>query len=183
MRSDCDRVGDETPLLPPIEIEITSTSSLTVASKAEKILDRSNLSSSSKLCTPPNELSEPHCIRQRLSVTDTRSYRIFARYRTTDTRRSIPHRLVCNSSSGAEKFLLGLIAGGLVDGTIDIWNPLALIRFGESAGEATEDVLATAGHCAGTAWNIFKIRKAINPASSVSTGVLNYAAKDSKGKS
>ncbi|XP_047311952.1 senescence/dehydration-associated protein At4g35985, chloroplastic-like [Impatiens glandulifera] len=38
-------------------------------------------------------------------------------------------------------------------------------RFGENAGEATGDVLATAGHCANTAWNIFKIRKAINPAS------------------
>ncbi|KAK6941456.1 Senescence/spartin-associated, C-terminal [Dillenia turbinata] len=48
-------------------------------------------------------------------------------------------------------------------------------RFGESAGEATEDVLATAGHCAGTAWNIFKIRKAINPASSVSSGIRNAA--------
>ncbi|KAK4759765.1 hypothetical protein SAY87_022896 [Trapa incisa] len=55
-------------------------------------------------------------------------------------------------------------------------------RFGESAGEATEDVLATAGHCASTAWNIFKIRKAINPASSVSTGVLKNAgrARDKK---
>uniref|UniRef100_A0A5B6YW54 Senescence domain-containing protein n=1 Tax=Davidia involucrata TaxID=16924 RepID=A0A5B6YW54_DAVIN len=52
-------------------------------------------------------------------------------------------------------------------------------RFGESAGEATEDVLATAGHCAGTAWNIFKIRKAINPASSAS-GVLKNAAKSRK---
>ncbi|KAF3442973.1 hypothetical protein FNV43_RR16891 [Rhamnella rubrinervis] len=50
-------------------------------------------------------------------------------------------------------------------------------RFGESAGEATGDALATAGHCACTAWNIFKIRKAINPASSVSTGVLRNAAK------
>ncbi|XP_052182696.1 senescence/dehydration-associated protein At4g35985, chloroplastic-like isoform X3 [Diospyros lotus] len=48
-------------------------------------------------------------------------------------------------------------------------------RFGESAGEATQDALATAGHCAGTAWNIFKIRKAINPASSVSSGVLKNA--------
>ncbi|KAJ0030978.1 hypothetical protein Pint_13272 [Pistacia integerrima] len=45
-------------------------------------------------------------------------------------------------------------------------------RYGESAGEATGDVLATAGHCACAAWNIFKIRKAINPASSVTTGVL-----------
>ncbi|KAI3422868.1 Senescence domain-containing protein [Psidium guajava] len=49
-------------------------------------------------------------------------------------------------------------------------------RFGESAGEATEDALATAGHCASTAWNIFKIRKTINPASSVSSGVLRNAA-------
>uniref|UniRef100_A0A5B6YYP8 Senescence domain-containing protein n=1 Tax=Davidia involucrata TaxID=16924 RepID=A0A5B6YYP8_DAVIN len=38
-------------------------------------------------------------------------------------------------------------------------------RFGEGAGEATGDVLATAGHCACAAWNIFKIRKTINPAS------------------
>ncbi|KAL6984733.1 hypothetical protein U1Q18_018115 [Sarracenia purpurea var. burkii] len=42
-------------------------------------------------------------------------------------------------------------------------------RFGESAGEATEHVLATAGHTASTAWNVFKIRKAVNPASSIST--------------
>jgi len=51
-------------------------------------------------------------------------------------------------------------------------------RFGESAGEATGHVLATAGHCCGTAWNVFKIRKAINPASSVKTGVLQNATKD-----
>ncbi|CAI9759016.1 unnamed protein product [Fraxinus pennsylvanica] len=50
-------------------------------------------------------------------------------------------------------------------------------RFGEGAGETTEDVLATAGHVAGTAWNVFKIRKAINPASSVSSGVMKNAAK------
>lgn len=51
------------------------------------------------------------------------------------------------------------------------------IRFGESAGEATEDVLATAGHCMSCAWNVFKIRKAINPATSVSAGVLKNAGK------
>uniref|UniRef100_A0A2P2QBY9 Senescence domain-containing protein n=1 Tax=Rhizophora mucronata TaxID=61149 RepID=A0A2P2QBY9_RHIMU len=53
-------------------------------------------------------------------------------------------------------------------------------RFGERAGEAAEDVFATAGHCACTAWNIFKIRKAINPASSVSKGMLKNAAKSRK---
>ncbi|KAL2229021.1 senescence/dehydration-associated protein At4g35985, chloroplastic-like isoform X1 [Sesamum indicum] len=53
-------------------------------------------------------------------------------------------------------------------------------RLGESAGEATEDALATAGHCAGTAWNVFKIRKAINPASSVPSAALRNAAKSAK---
>ncbi|KAL5697754.1 hypothetical protein ACHQM5_028871 [Ranunculus cassubicifolius] len=51
-------------------------------------------------------------------------------------------------------------------------------RFGESAGEATEDVFATAGHCAGTAWNIFKIRKAINPASSLPSAMVKNAVKN-----
>ncbi|PON84807.1 Guanine nucleotide-binding protein, beta subunit [Trema orientale] len=32
------------------------------------------------------------------------------------------------TDSGSEKFGLGLIAGGLVDGSIDVWNPLTLIR-------------------------------------------------------
>ncbi|XP_061371165.1 senescence/dehydration-associated protein At4g35985, chloroplastic-like [Gastrolobium bilobum] len=50
-------------------------------------------------------------------------------------------------------------------------------RFGENAGEATEHVFATAGHAANTAWNVFKIRKVINPASSATTGVLKNAAK------
>ncbi|RZC79539.1 hypothetical protein C5167_003767 [Papaver somniferum] len=38
-------------------------------------------------------------------------------------------------------------------------------RFGESAGEATEDVFAIAEHAASTASNIVKIRQAIDPAS------------------
>jgi len=50
-------------------------------------------------------------------------------------------------------------------------------RFGESAGEATEHVFATAGHAANTAWNVFKIRKAFTPASSATNGVLKNAAK------
>uniref|UniRef100_A0A7N0UB35 Senescence domain-containing protein n=1 Tax=Kalanchoe fedtschenkoi TaxID=63787 RepID=A0A7N0UB35_KALFE len=49
-------------------------------------------------------------------------------------------------------------------------------RFGEGAGEATGDVLATVGHCAGTAWNVLKIRKAINPATSVKSGMLKNTA-------
>ncbi|KAG5225733.1 senescence/dehydration-associated protein [Salix suchowensis] len=53
-------------------------------------------------------------------------------------------------------------------------------RFGESAGEAAEDAFATAGHCVCIAWNVFKIRKAVNPATSISTGVLKSAARNTK---
>jgi hypothetical protein len=55
-------------------------------------------------------------------------------------------------------------------------------RFGENAGEATEHVFATAGHAANTAWNVFKIRKAINPASSTTKGVLKNAVKNTSFK-
>ncbi|KAE9620190.1 putative transcription factor WD40-like family [Lupinus albus] len=40
------------------------------------------------------------------------------------------------SGSGSDEFSLGLVAGGLVDGNIDIWNPLTLIR-----SEANESAL------------------------------------------
>ncbi|XP_038998894.1 senescence/dehydration-associated protein At4g35985, chloroplastic-like isoform X2 [Hibiscus syriacus] len=43
-------------------------------------------------------------------------------------------------------------------------------RFGERAGEATEDVLASAGHCASAVWNIFKIRKAMAPTKTATSG-------------
>lgn len=33
------------------------------------------------------------------------------------------------AAAAAEEFSLGLIAGGLVDGSINIWNPLKLIRY------------------------------------------------------
>lgn len=39
-------------------------------------------------------------------------------------------------------------------------------RFGESIGEVTENTLAVAGHSISAAWNIARIRKVINPASS-----------------
>ncbi|KAK6240177.1 hypothetical protein QUC31_005646 [Theobroma cacao] len=43
------------------------------------------------------------------------------------------------NGSGFDEFSLGLIAGGLVDGNIDLWNPLSLIR-----SEASEQALV--GH-------------------------------------
>ncbi|XP_038695842.1 protein transport protein SEC31 homolog B-like isoform X2 [Tripterygium wilfordii] len=43
------------------------------------------------------------------------------------------------NGSGSDSFALGLIAGGLVDGSIDLWNPLSLIR-----SDASESALV--GH-------------------------------------
>ncbi|XP_010488172.1 PREDICTED: senescence/dehydration-associated protein At4g35985, chloroplastic-like [Camelina sativa] len=50
-------------------------------------------------------------------------------------------------------------------------------RFGDNAGEATGDVLATAGHAAGTAWNVLKIRKTFYPSSSLTSGIVRNAPR------
>ncbi|RLN23941.1 uncharacterized protein C2845_PM07G21320 [Panicum miliaceum] len=53
-------------------------------------------------------------------------------------------------------------------------------RHGESAGEATEDAFATAGHAVGTAWNLFKIRKAVMPSSSLPGNMVKSAVRNRK---
>jgi hypothetical protein len=55
-----------------------------------------------------------------------------------------------------------------------------LPRYGESAGEATEDAFATAGHAVGTAWNLFKIRKAVTPSSSLPGNMVKSAVRNRK---
>ncbi|KAL9242317.1 hypothetical protein vseg_016331 [Gypsophila vaccaria] len=64
--------------------------------------------------------------------------------------------------------------------TSDAATRMVTNRYGENAGEATGDVLATAGHCAGTAWNVLKIRRAINPAAATKSGMIKTAAKSIK---
>lgn len=51
-------------------------------------------------------------------------------------------------------------------------------KYGESAGEATQDAFATAGHAVGTAWNIFKIRKAVTPSSSLPGNMVKSAVRN-----
>ncbi|KAM0918911.1 hypothetical protein ACQ4PT_008537 [Festuca glaucescens] len=53
-------------------------------------------------------------------------------------------------------------------------------KFGESAGEATGDAFATVGHTVGTAWNLFKIRKAVTPSSSLPGNMVKSAVKNRK---
>ncbi|PSS26483.1 Protein transport protein SEC31 B like [Actinidia chinensis var. chinensis] len=55
--------------------------------------------------------------------------------------------------SGSEEFALGLIAGGLVDGTIGIWNPLTLIRSGTSENSLVSQLSRHRGPVRGLEFN------------------------------
>ncbi|XP_068345112.1 protein EARLY-RESPONSIVE TO DEHYDRATION 7, chloroplastic-like [Pyrus communis] len=49
-------------------------------------------------------------------------------------------------------------------------------RYGEQAGKAANDGLDAAGHAIGTAWTVFKIRKALNPKSAFKSSTLAKSA-------
>lgn len=52
-------------------------------------------------------------------------------------------------------------------------------RYGEEAGNATQEGLGAAGHAIGTAWTVFKIRKALNPKSVVKpSSIAKTAVKE-----
>lgn len=57
-------------------------------------------------------------------------------------------------------------------------------RHGEDAAKVTSTGMDAAGHAIGTAWAVFKIRKALNPKSVVKpTTLVKAAASQSKSKS
>lgn len=61
-------------------------------------------------------------------------------------------------------------------------------RYGEEAGKATHEGLHAAGHAAGAAWAVFKIRKALNPKSvikpsNIAKSGAKAAAAEAKAKS
>lgn len=53
-------------------------------------------------------------------------------------------------------------------------------RYGEEAAKATNEGLDAAGHVIGAAWAVFKVRKALNPASAFKPTTLAKAAAKSK---
>ncbi|XP_020214409.1 protein EARLY-RESPONSIVE TO DEHYDRATION 7, chloroplastic [Cajanus cajan] len=52
-------------------------------------------------------------------------------------------------------------------------------KYGEQAAEATNEGLDAAGHAIGTAWAVFKLRKALNPKSVIKPTTLAKAAAES----
>ncbi|GMH25166.1 hypothetical protein Nepgr_027009 [Nepenthes gracilis] len=57
-----------------------------------------------------------------------------------------------------------------------VTTSLVTHRYGEEAGKATNEGLHAAGHAVGTAWAVFKIRKALNPKSALKTTTLAKSA-------
>lgn len=51
-------------------------------------------------------------------------------------------------------------------------------RYGEQAAKVTNEGLDAAGHAIGTAWAVFKIRKALNPKSAFKPTALAKAAAE-----
>jgi spartin len=63
-------------------------------------------------------------------------------------------------------------------------NVLTWCRYGEQAGEATHNYLHATGNALGTAWAVFKIRKALDPKgnmkkSSIVSQAAHAVAKES----
>ncbi|MCD7471644.1 senescence-associated protein [Datura stramonium] len=60
-----------------------------------------------------------------------------------------------------------------------VTTELVLQKYGEEAAEVTSEGLDAAGHAVGTAWTLFKIRKALNPKSSFNRATqLKSSAKE-----
>ncbi|KAE9616459.1 hypothetical protein Lal_00034852 [Lupinus albus] len=109
---------------------------------------------------------------------------------------------VVNSKPGQKFF--SLLPGELVLATLDGFNKvcdavevagrnvmstssvvttgLVSHKYGEEAGKATNEGLDAAGHAIGTAWTVFKLRKALNPKSSIKPSTLAKHAAAQKAK-
>ncbi|XP_004287799.1 PREDICTED: uncharacterized protein LOC101295942 [Fragaria vesca subsp. vesca] len=53
-------------------------------------------------------------------------------------------------------------------------------KYGEEAGKAASEGLDAAGHAIGTAWTVYKIRKALNPKSAIKSSTLAKSAAKAK---
>ncbi|KAL1215577.1 Senescence/dehydration-associated protein [Cardamine amara subsp. amara] len=115
---------------------------------------------------------------------------------------------VINSKAG--KKLFGLLPGEMVLATLDGFNKVCDAvevagrkvmktsstvtteivdhKYGAKTAQATNDGLGAAGHAMGTAWTVFKIRKALNPKSAMKpsslakTAIKTAAEEKKKGK-
>ncbi|KAL0383944.1 UNVERIFIED_CONTAM: protein EARLY-RESPONSIVE TO DEHYDRATION 7, chloroplastic [Sesamum radiatum] len=97
----------------------------------------------------------------------------------------LPGEIVLASLDGFNKVCDAVEVAGknVMSTTSVVTTGLVSQRYGEQAGEVTHDGLGAAGHAIGTAWTVFKIRKALNPKSVLKpTTLVKVAANSAKSK-
>ncbi|KAK6946415.1 Senescence/spartin-associated, C-terminal [Dillenia turbinata] len=96
----------------------------------------------------------------------------------------LPGEIVLASLEGFNKVCdAAEVAGKNVMSTTSVVTTgLVSQRYGEEAARATNEGFDAAGHAIGTAWAVFKIRKALNPKSVIKPTTLVKAAADAEAK-
>lgn len=92
----------------------------------------------------------------------------------------LPGEIVLASLDGFNKVCDAVEVAGknVMSTTSVVTTGLVSQRYGEQAAHATNEGLDAAGHAIGTAWAVFKIRKAINPKSVLKPTTLVKAAAE-----
>ncbi|GKV24020.1 hypothetical protein SLEP1_g33682 [Rubroshorea leprosula] len=94
----------------------------------------------------------------------------------------LPGEIILASLDGFNKVCDAVEVAGknVMSTTSVVTTGLVSQRYGEEAGKVTNEGLSAAGHAVGTAWAVFKIRKALNPKSVMSPTTLAKAATQAK---
>ncbi|GLJ25327.1 hypothetical protein SUGI_0484840 [Cryptomeria japonica] len=94
----------------------------------------------------------------------------------------LPGEVLLASLDAINKLMEALEVAGkdALSATSEVTSEIIAHRFGEDAGEVTQEAFEVAGHALGTAMNVIKIRKAINPATNgnVSASVIKNSFKE-----
>ncbi|OMO92798.1 Senescence/spartin-associated [Corchorus olitorius] len=92
----------------------------------------------------------------------------------------LPGEIVLASLDGFNKVCDAVEVAGrnVMSTTSVVTTGLVSQRYGEKAGQVTNEGLDAAGHAFGTAWAVFKIRKALNPKSVLKPTTLAKAAAE-----
>lgn len=92
----------------------------------------------------------------------------------------LPGEIILASLDGFNKVFDAVEVSGknVMSTTSVVTTGLVSQKYGEQAAEATHSGLGAAGHAIGTAWAVFKIRKALNPKSSFKPAALAKAAAE-----
>lgn len=90
----------------------------------------------------------------------------------------LPGEMVLASLDGFNRICEAVEVAGknVMSTTSTVTTGIVTHKYGEQAGKATQEGMGAAGHAIGTAWAVFKIRKALNPKSVMKPTTLAKSA-------